>query len=177
MFTQWTWRGGTSEPSPQPQTLSLCFSLSLLERSMGMRPLCLEGPLSSDLQGNWAIAPGSSSPVRLDNGWLQLTKDPFPSSKSQQFLNREGVKGNVTDKTPPSAANKGLFPTLLSWILNFPQVCLWQKHRGKLPPATFSSYHLLTHSHLQAFFFRVAPSLLPEGWQALPSKIATGYSR
>lgn len=90
MFTQWTWRGGTSEPSPQPQTL--CFSLSLLERSMGMRRLCLEGPLFSDLQGNWAIAPGSSSPIRLDNGWLQLTKDPFPSSKSQQFLNREDIK-------------------------------------------------------------------------------------
>lgn len=32
------------------------------------------------------------------------------------------------------------------------------------------------HSHLQ-IFFRVAPYLLPQGWQALPSKIATGYSR
>lgn len=153
VFTQWIWTRGPSPQSPLPNPrISLFLSLSLLKRSMGMRQLCLEGPLSWDLQGNWAIAPGSSSPFRLDNGWLQLTKDPFPSFKSQQFLNRGEVKRNVNDKTPRSAANKGLFPTLLSWILNFPQVCLWQKHREKLPSA-LSPHIIFSYSQLLTFFF------------------------
>lgn len=118
--------GGQVPQSPLPNPrLSLSFSLSLREEH-GHEATLPWGPTFLGPTGELGNCTRSSSPIRLDNGWLQLTKDPFPSSKSQQFLNREGVKGNVNGKIPPSATNKWLFPTHLSWILNFPQVCLWQ---------------------------------------------------
>ena len=173
MLTQRMWRQGTSEcvyththtplhTHPNTHTHTHTHPFLPWIGAQRVRHLAQRTHFPLTYRGCFSNCTRASSAIRLGNGWLLLTTAPsLPQSPSCSIKHRRDKK-DVNDKTPHSAANKGLFPAPLPCFLAFHSLPLEKPQRRTA--SSILSYHAhLSHSPKPSSSFQLAPCLLPQG--------------